>query len=102
MPTPRHNLPLSNDYPMVMDTADALYEIADAELASRFDIHLLWASLKQKHKEFRKTFAREISSKVMKIALDNGLLFVSQHMAAVVSERIAQDWWEHDQGCQGS
>lgn len=89
--TPRNQIQIQNDYPEVLIAVDTVYEIADAELNSDKHVHQLWENLAASHKEFRRTFAREIRHKIEKIAQREGM-YVHRHGAECIALRIAQDW----------
>ena len=69
-------------------TIDTVYEIADAELNSRQDVHQSFAGAKGE-----KSWARHyLKYEVDKIALREGFI-LSWHGAMTVARKIANDWF---------
>ena len=76
---------------------DALYTIADAELASRQDIHHIWDDLARRHKVFAATFARRITPAIQQIARRDSIhlsncVDLMRGPCYAIALRIAEDW----------
>lgn len=94
--TPRNNISVNvyrgGNEDVLLQSVDALYEIADAELTSDKRVHQVWKNLALSHKEFRRLFARNIRQYIRQCAINHQIPFWCEHWVEVVSLRIADDF----------
>ena len=88
--TPRNRITISAGYgAQEVGYVDTLYEICDAEFSSRADVHNSFGSARGEASWARYYLLHE----VRKIAIREDL-YMSFHMAYVIAQRIAKDWFE--------
>lgn len=87
--TPRNKIQATTLPGQLMDDADTLFDICDAEFNSRRDIHEGFSRARGEASWARYTLLHE----VRKVA-DRENIYCSYHMAFVVASKLAEIWFE--------